>query len=80
MRRASEVVSGWALAWVGCKTAGAGGASIGMLASPIGAAIGGFGGCIIGGSAGYQLGVGIGSAVYDWAHNAFTTVPQVAAP
>lgn len=80
IRRASEVVSGWALGWAGCKVVGAGGAAIGTMASPIGAAIGGVGGCIIGGYVGYRVGVGMGGTVYDWAHTAFTSVPQVAAP
>lgn len=42
LRRASEVVVGWAGAWVGCKLAGAGGAAAGTAAAPgIGTAIGG---------------------------------------
>ncbi len=80
MRRASEVVSGWALSWAGCKTVGAGGAAIGTTASPIGTAVGGIGGCIVGGFAGYRVGVAMGGTVFDWAHTAFYPVPQVAAP
>lgn len=53
------------LAWVGCKTVGASGAAVGTMASPIGMTIGGIGGCIIGGYAGYQTGTAIGSTVYD---------------
>lgn len=80
IRRASEVVGGWALAWAGCKVIGAGGAALGTLASPVGTAIGGVGGCIIGGYAGYRVGVSAGGIVYDWAKTAFHAVPQVAAP
>ncbi len=80
LRRSSEVVGGWAMAWAGCKVVGAGGAAIGTLASPVGTAIGGIGGCIIGGVAGYRVGVGIGGTVYDWAQTTFSQVPQIAAP
>lgn len=80
MRRASEVVSGWALAWAGCKVVGAGGAAAGMLASPAGAAIAGIGGCIIGGYAGYRLGTQAGGVVYDWAQTTFYPLPQVQQP
>jgi hypothetical protein len=80
LRRSSEVVGGWAMAWAGCKVIGAGGAAIGTLASPVGTAIGGVGGCIIGGYAGYRVGVGMGGTVYDWAHTSFSPVPQIAAP
>lgn len=80
LRRSSEVVGGWAMAWAGCKVVGAGGAAIGTLASPVGTAIGGIGGCIIGGVAGYRVGVGIGGTGYDWAQTTFSQVPQIAAP
>jgi hypothetical protein len=81
MRRASEVVSAWALAWAGCETVGAGGAALGTLASPIGTAVGGIGGCIIGGIAGYHGGVLLGDEIYDWAETTFfTPLPQVAHP
>ncbi len=80
IRRASEVVSGWALGWAGCKAVGAGGAAVGTFASPIGTAVGGIGGCIIGGYAGYRVGVGMGGTVYDWAKTSFSAVPQVTAP
>lgn len=80
LQRATAVVSGWALGWAGCKTVGAGGAAIGTLAAPVGTAIGGIAGCIIGGYAGYRIGVGVGGTVYDWARTVFTPVAQVAAP
>ena len=56
LRRASEVVAGWAAAWAGCKVVGAGGAAAGLLASPLGSAVGGIAGCIIGGIGGYYAG------------------------
>ena len=81
MRRASEVVAGWAAGWVGCKVVGAGGAALGTLASPLGTAIGGIGGCIIGGIGGYYAGSELAGEVYDWAENTFfTPLPEVAAP
>lgn len=49
LRRATEVVSGWGLAWAGCKVMGGVGAFVGSAASTIGTAIGGVGECIIGG-------------------------------
>lgn len=80
LRKASEVVSAWALAWAGCKVVGAGGAAAGTLATPIGSAVLGVGGCIIGGYAGYRAGAKIGNVVYDWGHASFHPIPQVAAP
>jgi hypothetical protein len=81
MRRASQVVAGWATAWAGCEVVGAGGAALGTLASPLGTAIGGIGGCIIGGIGGYYGGSTLGGDVYDWAENTFfTPLPEVAGP
>jgi hypothetical protein len=68
MRRASEVVTSWALGWVGCKGAGAGGAALGTLVAPgPGTATGGIVGCIVGGITGYALGAAVAGQVYDWA-------------
>ena len=81
MRRASEVVAGWAGAWAGCEVLGAGGAAVGLLASPIGSAVGGVSGCIIGVVAGYYGGSVIGGEVYDWAETTvFSPVVEVDAP
>jgi hypothetical protein len=81
IRRASQVVAGWAAAWAGCEVVGAGGAALGLLASPLGSAVGGIGGCIIGGIGGYYGGSAIGGEVYDWAENTFfTPLPEVEAP
>src|SRR6266851_361721 len=81
MRRASQVVAGWAAAWAGCEVVGGGGAALGTLASPLGTAIGGIGGCIIGGIGGYYGGSIFGGEVYDWAENTFfTPLPEVAGP
>jgi len=81
MRRASQVVAGWAGAWAGCEVVGAGGAALGTLASPLGTAVGGIGGCIIGGIGGYYGGSAVAGEVYDWAENTFfTPLPEVAAP
>ena len=81
IRRASQVVAGWAGAWAGCEVVGAGGASVGLLASPLGSAIGGVSGCIIGGIAGYYGGSAVGGEVYDWAETTiFAPLPEVDAP
>ncbi|HXT30767.1 MAG TPA: hypothetical protein VN716_15840 [Vicinamibacterales bacterium] len=81
IRRASQVVAGWAGAWAGCEVVGGGGAALGLLASPLGSAVGGIGGCIIGGIGGYYGGSLIGGEVYDWAESTFfTPLPEVDAP
>ena len=81
LRRASEVVAGWAGAWAGCETVGAGGAAVGLLASPLGSAVGGVGGCIIGGIGGYWAGSKVGGAVYDWAEDTiFMPLPETNRP
>jgi hypothetical protein len=81
MRRASQVVAAWAASWAGCEAVGAGGAALGTLASPIGTAIGGIGGCIIGGIGGYYGGSVLGGDVYDWAENTFfSPLPEVTGP
>jgi hypothetical protein len=78
LRRASEVVAGWAGAWAGCKVVGAGGALIGLGASPVGSAALGVGGCIIGGVGGYYGGSALAGVVYDWAEGTnFTPLPEV---
>lgn len=78
LRRATEVVAGWAGAWAGCKVVGAGGAAVGSLASPAGTAVGGIGGCIIGGVGGYLGGSELGGGVYDWADDTFfAPVPEM---
>lgn len=78
LRRASQAVAGWAGAWAGCKLVGAGGAAVGSLASPLGTAAGGIGGCVIGGVGGYWAGSTVAGEVYDWAEGTvFTPLPQV---
>jgi hypothetical protein len=52
-----------------------------LLASPLGSAVGGISGCIIGGVAGYYGGSIVGGEVYDWADATFfTPVPEVDGP
>jgi hypothetical protein len=81
IRRASQVVAGWAGAWAGCEVVGGGSAALGLLASPLGSAIAGVSGCIIGGIGGYYGGSAIAGEVYDWADSTFfTPLPEVAAP
>lgn len=77
LRRATEVVAGWAGAWAGCKVVGAGGGAAGFWAGsefPIvgnaaGAAIGSIGGCILGGAGGYWVGSTVAGIAYDWAED-----------
>lgn len=82
LRRASEVVAGWAGAWMGCEVAGAGGAATGTALAPgIGTAAGGLLGCIVGGLGGYVGGASVGAAVFDCAKDTvFFPVPQVSQP
>lgn len=81
LRRASQVVVGWAAAWAGCEVVGAGGAALGTLASPLGTAVGGFAGCIIGGIGGYYGGSVVAADVYDWAEGTrFDPLPEASAP
>lgn len=68
LRRASEVVTGWAAGWIGCKAVGAVGAGVGTAATPgLGTVAGGFIGCVIGGAGGYAAGSSLAGQVYDWA-------------
>lgn len=81
LRRATEVVAGWAGAWAGCKVVGAGGAAAGTLASPLGTAAGGIGGCIIGGIGGYWVASSVAGQVYDWTEGTvFTPLPETSQP
>lgn len=81
LRGASEVVAGWAGAWAGCKVVGAVDAAGGSLASPLGTAAGGIGGCIIGGAGGYWVAFHIADQVYDWAEDSiFMPLPPAQAP
>lgn len=81
IRRATEVVAGWAAAWAGCKVVGAGGAAFGTAVPGLGTAAGGIGGCIIGGIGGYWAGSTLAGGVYDWAEGTFfTPLPQTAGP
>ncbi|VAW78869.1 hypothetical protein MNBD_GAMMA15-1332 [hydrothermal vent metagenome] len=81
LRRATQVIAGWAGAWAGCKVVGAGGAAYGSSVPGYGTAIVGVGGCIIGGLGGYFAGSKMAGVVYDWAENTvFIKVPVVPAP
>lgn len=78
LRRASEVATGWAGAFLGCRLGGAAGAAGGTAVAPgVGTAIGGVVGCIVGGGGGYFLGSKAGGTVYEWAEGTlFTPVPE----
>lgn len=82
LRRATQVVAGWAGAWAGCKVVGGLGAAGGTAVAPgPGTAIGGVGGCIIGGIGGYFAGEALAGEVFDWAEDTFfTPLPETTAP
>lgn len=80
LRRATQVVSAWALAWVGCKAVGAGGAYVGTAGGPVGIAIVGVSGCIVGGIGGYFAGEKVAGEVFDWAEDTFFTPLPVVSP
>ena len=81
LRRASQVVAGWAAAWVGCKVVGATGGLLGTSLTPLGTAVVGIGGCIIGGIGGYYGGSELAGQVYDWSEDTFfTPLPEAPAP
>ena len=75
LRRSTQVVSAWAMAWVGAETVGAGGAAGGAalgsvvpgLGTAAGGAVGGIVFGILGGIGGYWAGSKAGAIVYDWA-------------
>lgn len=82
LRRATQVVTAWALAWAGCKAVGYVGGGIGTAVEPgFGTAGGAFVGCVIGGYGGYRAGEALGDVVYQWAeHTRFTRLTEVALP
>lgn len=82
LKRATEVVAGWAGAWAGCKIVGQGGAYLGTAIEPgLGTAIGGLSGCIIGGAAGYYASSQIAGVVYDWGEETFfAPLPEILSP
>ena len=82
LRRTAEVAGGWAGAWGGCKVGGGLGAAGGSIVAPgPGTAIGGIGGCIVGGFAGYFAGEAAAGWLYDWAEDTFfTPLPEVSGP
>ena len=77
LKRASEVVAGWAGGWLGCKMIGAGGGYVGglmgsefpVVGNAVGAALGALGGCVVGGVGGYFAGSEAAGVAYDWAED-----------
>ena len=82
LRRSTQVVSSWALAWAGARGAGGVGAELGTIVYPgIGTAVGGLVLAMAGGAAGYWAGSKAGANVYDWAANTiFTDLPVADVP
>lgn len=81
LRRASQVVAGWAAAAMGCRLVGAGGAALGTIASPLGTAIGGIAGCIVGGFGAYCGASVSAGEVFDWAEGTlFVPLEATTAP
>jgi hypothetical protein len=82
LRRSTQVVTAWAMAWAGAEGAGAVGAAIGTAIEPGGGtAVVGVVFAIGGGIAGYFAGDKAGAVVYDWAATTiFSKLPEVAVP
>jgi hypothetical protein len=80
-RQVARVAAGWAGAWAGCEGVGALGAEGGTLVEPgLGTAVGGLGGCIVGGIAGYAGASWAAGHAYDWVEETFfETLPEVPA-
>ena len=78
LRRSTQVVSAWALAWAGAESAGEVGAAIGTFIEPGGGtAVVGIVFGIGGGIAGYWAGEKVGAEVYDWGENTiFHRLPE----
>jgi hypothetical protein len=78
-RQVARVAAGWAGGWAGCETVGAGGAYLGTMVEPgVGTAVGGLGGCIVGGIAGYAGASWAAGQAYDWVEETyFEPVPEV---
>jgi len=78
LRRSTQVVSAWALAWATAEGAGELGAAIGTAIEPGGGtAVVGIIFAIGGGVAGYWAGEKVGADVYDWAANTtFRRLPE----
>jgi hypothetical protein len=71
LRRSSQVISAWALAYAGAETTGPVGAFLGSPFGPPGIAIGGIVFAIGGGIAGYVVGEKAGGDIYDWGNATF---------
>ena len=82
LRRATQVASAWALAWVGCRGGGYLGGGLGTAVAPgPGTAAGALAGCIVGGAGMYRAGEALGDVVYQWADDTvFTPLPEVPVP
>jgi hypothetical protein len=78
LRRSTQVVSAWAVAWAGAEGAGELGAAIGTAIEPGGGtAVVGIVFAIGGGIAGYWAGEKVGADVYDWgAGTFFSRLPE----
>jgi hypothetical protein len=82
LRRSTQVVSAWAMAWLTAEGAGELGAGIGTAIEPGGGtAVVGLVFAFGGGIAGYWAGEKAGAEVYDWAASTvFRRLPEVTAP
>lgn len=76
--QATRVAAGWGGAWAGCEIAGAWGAGGGSIEPGLGNIIGGVGGCIVGGIAGYAGASWIAGKAYDWVEEIYyERLPEV---
>lgn len=81
-RQVARVAAGWAGAWAGCEGVGALGAEGGTMIEPgLGTGIGGLGGCIVGGIAGYAGASWAAGHAYDWVEETFfEPLPEISQP
>jgi hypothetical protein len=78
LRRSTQVITAWALAYAAAETTGPAGALRGTPFGPPGIPIGGIVFAIGGGSAGYTMGEIAGADVYDWGNATFQHLSEAA--
>jgi hypothetical protein len=78
LRRSSQVITAWALAYAAAETTGPVGALLGTPFGPPGVPIGGIVFAIGGGIAGYTKGEIAGADVYDWGNGTFQRLSEAA--
>jgi hypothetical protein len=82
LRQSVKVISGWTAGWYLSGEFAAGGAEFGLAAGgPVGSAVLGTAGCMVGFFIGYSAASAAAGNVYDWADGTiFTKVPGISKP